>query len=136
MAEEKNSKLESQEEQPKEERRFSQKQYDMLKRCADKKDMTEWNKWREDYSEYNVQDVLLEGGDFSNWHLKGVNLGTSPQYRCRTSEVFLSKANFDNAHLEGSSFTFSHVEGARFHEAHLEGANLIFAHLNTTKFFC
>ena len=27
-------------------RRFSRQQYDMLKRCSDKKDMTEWNQWR------------------------------------------------------------------------------------------
>jgi hypothetical protein len=106
----------------------------MLKRFSDKKDMTEWNKWRDEHTEYYVQDVLLEGGDFSNWYLKGVNLGTSPQYRCRTPEVFLNKANFDNAHLEGASFQFSHVEGARFHEAHLEGANLMFAHLNNNAF--
>ena len=26
--------------------RFSPKQYEMLKRCSDKKDMTEWNEWR------------------------------------------------------------------------------------------
>ena len=30
----------------KKERRFSQEQYDMLKRCSEKKDMTEWNEWR------------------------------------------------------------------------------------------
>ncbi len=33
----------SKNEKPNEERRFSQEQYDMLKRCSDKKDMTEWN---------------------------------------------------------------------------------------------
>jgi uncharacterized protein YjbI with pentapeptide repeats len=117
-----------------EQRRFSQEQYDMLKRCSEKRDMTEWNKWREEHMEYYVQDVLLEGGDFTNWHLEGVNLGTSPQYGRRTPEVFLSKANFDNARLEGASFQFSHVEGARFHEAHLEHANLMFAHLNDKVF--
>lgn len=28
--------------QPNTERRFSQEQYDMLKRCSEKKDVTEW----------------------------------------------------------------------------------------------
>lgn len=32
---------------PKGERRFSQEQYDMLLRCSQKKDMTEWNQWRQ-----------------------------------------------------------------------------------------
>jgi hypothetical protein len=31
----------------KKERWFSQEQYDMLLRCSEKKDMTEWNEWRE-----------------------------------------------------------------------------------------
>ena len=30
----------------KDQRRFSRQQYDMLKSCSDKKDMTEWNQWR------------------------------------------------------------------------------------------
>jgi len=29
-----------------EERKFSQDQYDMLKRCSDNENMTEWNEWR------------------------------------------------------------------------------------------
>ena len=29
------------------ERRFSQEQYEMLKRCSEKKDITEWNEWRD-----------------------------------------------------------------------------------------
>ncbi len=121
---------EGKKEEDKKERRFSQWQYDMLKRCSEKKNMTEWNEWRKDHSEDCVQDVLLEGGDFSNWHLKGVNLGTYRQHGHRTAEVFLSKANFDNAHLEEASFQFSHVEGARLHKAHLERAVLDFAHLD------
>jgi hypothetical protein len=31
--------------QDEKERRFSQEQYEMLKRCFDKKDMTAWNEW-------------------------------------------------------------------------------------------
>ena len=46
-------------EKPKD-RRFSRQQYDMLKRCSDKKDMTEWNEWR---NLNPAQDVLLEGAD-------------------------------------------------------------------------
>jgi hypothetical protein len=44
----------------KDQRRFSQQQYDMLKRCSEKKDMTEWNQWR---NHNPAQDILLEGAD-------------------------------------------------------------------------
>jgi len=118
---------ESKNEKLKEGRRFSQEQYEMLKRCSEKKDITEWNEWRD---ENDYRDVELEGRDFSGWYLKEVNLATHRQYGCRTAEVFLSKANFDKANLEKAQLTFSHLEGARFHEAHLEGANLMFAHLD------
>jgi uncharacterized protein YjbI with pentapeptide repeats len=120
-------KPEQKDERPKDERRFSQEQYDMLKRCSEKKDMTEWNAWRE---KNDYRDVKLEGGDFSGWYLKEVNLETYRQDGCRTAEVFLSKANFDKANLEKAKLPSSHVESARFHEAHLEYANLIFAHLD------
>jgi len=40
-------KAEPSNEQSKEEHQFSQAQYDMLLRCSDKKDMTEWNRWKE-----------------------------------------------------------------------------------------
>jgi len=43
---------------PQEERKFSQEQYEMLKRCSDKKDMTEWNEWRK---ESESEEILLEG---------------------------------------------------------------------------
>jgi len=111
----------------KKERRFSQEQYDMLKRCSKKKDTTEWNEWRGD-----DQDVLLESGDFSNWHLKGVNLGTYRQYGCDTPEVYLGRAKFNKAHLEGAQLYFAHMEGAELHETHLEGAQLNFAHFDNT----
>jgi len=107
-------------------------QYEMLKRCSDKNDMTEWNQWREEHSEYFVEDVLLEGGDFKGWYLKEVNLGTFRQYGYRTPEVFLCKANFDGAHLERADLQFSHVEEARFHEAHLESAKCLFGHFDKT----
>ncbi|MBA7591004.1 hypothetical protein ES708_33149 [subsurface metagenome] len=37
--------------------RFSQEQCDMLKRCSEKEDITEWNEWRVNNPE---KDVLLE----------------------------------------------------------------------------
>jgi len=39
---------ESNQKEDKQERRFSQEQYKMLKRCSQKKDIKEWNEWRGD----------------------------------------------------------------------------------------
>lgn len=114
----------SEQELSKSELKFSQEQYEMLKRCSDKKDITEWNEWRD---KNNSIDVELEAGNFSNWYLKNVNLGTGSS---ETPEVYLRRAKFDKAHLEGATFTFAHLEFARFHESHLEGSNLMFAHLD------
>jgi uncharacterized protein YjbI with pentapeptide repeats len=128
-------------EQPQDKRRYDPKlrkkglrcdldQYEMLKRCWDKKDMSEWNKWRDEHSDYNIQDVLLEGGDFSNWHLEGVNFGTNREYGRTTPEVYLKKAKFNNTHLEGAHLYFAHMEGAELYEVHLDGAKLGFTFLN------
>jgi len=128
------SESESKNEKPKEERRFSQEQYEFLKECSEnekkgnfEEGIKKWNEWRGD-----DQDVLLESGDFSNWHLKGVNLGTYRQYGCDTPEVYLGRAKFNKAHLEGAQLYFAHMEGAELHETHLEGAQLNFAHFDNT----
>jgi hypothetical protein len=55
-------------------RRFSQEQYDMLLRCSERKDMTEWNEWRKANPD---EDILLEGAD-----LAGVNLEDAMLEEC------------------------------------------------------
>jgi hypothetical protein len=136
----------SQTEMPKDQRRFSQEQYDMLKRCSDKKDMTEWNEWRKEHPD---KDILLQGGDFCGWYMEGALLnrgefksrdGKNYNFNC---EVHLSSALFRNAklnnvvfhnarlqntkfgkaYLEESVFQGSHLEGANFYKARLCGAN-------------
>ncbi len=132
----------SQADEPKEgQRRFSQEQYDMLKRCSDKKDMTEWNRWRRRHKE---EDVCLEEADFSRWHLESANLGTLRMTHTDTGEdvfagVYLNGAIFKQAHLEHADLQFAHLEGADLRWAHLEdsalmdaglkGARMWFAHL-------
>jgi len=75
--------------------RFSRQQYDMLKRCSEKKDMTEWNQWRNNNP---VQDVFLEGADLKKCWLSGVLLNTKGSSHF-TGEV----------HLEGAILTRAHV---------------------------
>ncbi len=71
----------SKNEKPKESRRFDPDllkkglrcdldQYEMLKRCSDKKDMTEWNEWRKGNF---IKDILLEGADLFGMNLHNVD---------------------------------------------------------------
>jgi uncharacterized protein YjbI with pentapeptide repeats len=116
---------ESKNEKPKEERRFSQEQYDMLKRCSDKKDMTEWNEWREEHPD---EEIWLQGRNFSKWYLKGAFLATDVTPGIH-KEVHLEKAFLPGAHLEGADLSFAHLEGANLHSAHLVDARLYNAYL-------
>ncbi|MGB2806911.1 MAG: pentapeptide repeat-containing protein [Sedimentisphaerales bacterium] len=112
--------------QPEGERKFSQKQYDMLKRCSAKKDMTVWNDWRKEYPD---EDVCLEEAKLNDYWLKGVNLSTHRQYGCKTPEIYMEKAQLNRAHLEGANLNFAHLENAELHKAYLEDAGLNFTHL-------
>ncbi len=134
----------SQNEGPKEERRYDPEllkkglhcdldQYDMLKRCSDKNDMTEWNEWRKntqwDYlHKCRDEDIYLEGADLSKCYLKGALLSTHTTAGVH-GKVYLKKAVFVDAHLEGSHLSEAHLEGANLNDAHLENAKLYNAYL-------
>jgi len=122
-------------EEPKKKRQFSQKQYDMLKRCSDKQDMTEWNEWRKDHKK---EDVLLEGASLSGVCLKGANLGTLQLRDSETNaplraEVYLKGANLEESHLEGADLQFAHLEDAYLNWTRLEDAKLMNADLRNAK---
>jgi len=59
-------------------------QYEMLKRCSDKKDITEWNEWRKKFPH---KEIFLEGAILEGAYLKGVNL----------KNAYLENANLKNA---------------------------------------
>ncbi len=111
---------EGNQEQNKKERRFSQEQYKMLKRCSDKKDITEWNEWRENNKEV---DVFLEGAFFSKAYLKGSNL-----FRAK-----LKDASFINANLEGADLRLSDLENVDFFGANLRSAELTYSNMKSVK---
>ncbi len=120
--------------QPEGQRKFSQQQYDMLKRCCDKKDMTEWNKWRKEHPDENI---LLEGADLSECYLRGVLLNTGiyrdslTQY---SGEVHIECASFRDAQLQGADFSYARLDNSEFGRSHLEGVKLFEAHLEYTLF--
>ena len=130
---------ESRNEKPKEGRRFSQEQYDMLKRCSDKKDMTEWNEWRRQHPD---ETILLDRRSFHGFYLSGAFLNTgavviNPGTRMAQQwifrgEVHLRGSLFLQAKLRGTDFRGAHIEGSTFNFAELEGGCLELAYLQGT----
>jgi len=102
--------------------RFSQEQYDMLKRCSQARDSTEWNVWREQNPD---AQVLLEGAQFPRAHLERVFL----------KEAHLAHSNFVSANLKDANFQNARLDDAEFRHALLQGANLTWAHLKAARLF-
>jgi hypothetical protein len=117
------------EEQPK---RFNQQQYDMLKRCSEKKDMTEWNEYRK---EHLYEKIWLQGAELTLAHLEHANLGKAHLERANLAcaklscahlhEANLKGANLDMANLQSSFLQGANLQGVFIPLAHLEGADLI-----------
>jgi len=132
---------ESGEKQGKQERRFSQEQYDMLKRCSEKKDMTEWNEWREKNPD---EDILLEGAQFAYCKLRnkkdfkidltGAVLHLDNGRLAKIRGFHLENANFNGAYLKKSFFVDTQLKNANFINAKLENVELSGAHLEGAKF--
>jgi hypothetical protein len=105
----------------KRERRFSEEQYDMLRWCSARKDVTEWNLWRKEG--YPNKDILLEGARLQRAHLKGAFLNTGLNSGF-SGEVYLEGAKFHGAHLEDADLSDANLQGAKFLGAHLNGVDL------------
>jgi uncharacterized protein YjbI with pentapeptide repeats len=112
--------------QPESERKFSQQQYDLLKRCSEKKNMSEWNEWRKEHPD---DEIRLQGVDLRQTHLENVKLSAAHLENAKLSEAHLENAKLLFAHLENAELRFAHLENANLSQAHLEKANLEYAHL-------
>jgi len=129
---------------PEKKSRFSQEQYEMLIRCSEKKDMTEWSEWREANPKERIlltgahlenasfQGVNLEYADLRNAHLEKAKLNSAHLEYADLSFAHLENADFRAAHLEKAELSDAHLENANLLGTHLENANLIFAHLENT----
>jgi hypothetical protein len=108
-------------------RRFSQKQYDMLLRCSEKEDMTEWNQWRE---ENPNEVILLERAELNETYLQGANLQNAVLWeakliRSNLRETHLQNAKMMRAYLQGAEFGCAKLQGADFSRAIINGETLI-----------
>jgi len=106
-------------------------QYEMLKRCSDKKDITEWNNWRE---EYRTVEILLEGAYLVGANLQKADLGGANLQKAYLMEVNLLKAmlvaaNLQEARLGEANLQEANLAGANLRKADLREANLQKANL-------
>jgi uncharacterized protein YjbI with pentapeptide repeats len=111
-------------------RKFSQSQYDMLKRCSDKKDMTEWNQWRKNNPD---EDVLLEKADLKRFYLEGAKLWEVNLKGAKLQESNLQGDNISEANLHGAVLWQANLYGAYLYKANLQGADLRWADLQSAN---
>jgi len=93
------------------EKQFDESQYEILIKCSDKGDLTEWNEWRENNQKASI---LLEGANFISANLNGADLW--------------------NANLAGADLRNVNLEGADLWKANLKGAKLIAAIVDKQTF--
>ena len=109
------------------EQKFSQEQYEMLKRCSDKKDMTEWNQWRKKYPDKNI---FLVGAKLAGAYLEGAKLQNAVLWEAELKganlrETCLKDAKLMRSHLQGTEFGGAELQGADFSRAIVNGETLI-----------
>jgi len=98
------------------EKQFNESQYEILIRCSDKGDLTQWNEWRENNQ---TVSILLEGANFMSANLAGADLW----------EANLACANLRNANLEGADLWKANLKSTELWNVNLKGAQLISADL-------
>ncbi len=112
---------ESKDEKPEKQRRFSQEQYDMLKRYSKKGDegIKEWNEWR---IEHPDEDICLQGALFNTFYLQGADLNLAR----------LEYAYLGNAHLKYANLSYAKLSHAHLYKANLKNAKLDMAYLQNS----
>ncbi len=122
----KKKKSEPKREQPEDKPKYNEEQYKILKRCSDKKDITEWNKWQEEHPD---EKVLLGGADLYKAHLENADLERAHLENAYLVRAHLEYAYLEGANLENADLLIAHLENADLEGANLQGADLSGAHL-------
>jgi uncharacterized protein YjbI with pentapeptide repeats len=135
MNKEKNGESEPQKELV-EKPKLNEEQYKLLLSCSEKKNVSDWNKYREEHPD---DEISLQGANLREAHLQGADLSEAHLYDADLSEAHLQGANLRKAHLQIAKLTKAELQGAwltgaklqaaDLSEAHLQGANLTFAEL-------
>ena len=120
----------SEQEQQPEKTPCNKEQYELLMRCSAKKDMTEWNKWREEHPD---EEIYLENANLKHAHLENANLVEAHLENANLVEARLENANLVEAHLENAYLVGAHLKNAHLGFAHLKNANLNSAHMENVN---
>lgn len=110
---------------------WNQNQLSMLSNCAQRKDMTEWNEWR---NNNRFERILLQHAHFwerGGIYLRGVDLRDADLQDAGLERADLQGANLQGADLRGSQLQDAYLQGANLQGADLQGANLQDADLRT-----
>jgi uncharacterized protein YjbI with pentapeptide repeats len=112
--------------EPHQDHRFSLEQYQMLLRCSENRDATEWNQWRRQNKD---AQILLEAAQLKGACLPGVNLNDACMNGADLREANLEDANLTNASLEGASLRRANLKHAKLQASHARNAHLLQANL-------
>ena len=107
-------------------RSFDQKQYDMLMRCSEARDISEWNRWRNDHS---LEIVRLESASLRSAKLQRASLSLANLQRADLSFANLQGTKLRRARLQGANLGGAQLQGTKLRRAQLQGANLWRANL-------
>lgn len=128
--------------------RFGESPGEILIRCLDKGDFTEWNDWRKnecnDWRFYNykrqitfnldeLRNVELAGSDLSKINLKMIDLQNVNLAGVDLSEASLAGANLSYANLIGADLWKADLESANLTETNLKSAQLKKANLKNAR---
>jgi hypothetical protein len=120
----------------KDQSRFNQEQYDILKRCSQNKNIMEWNSYRSGHPGIRIylrnadlRNAKLEGAKLNGADLEGAKLEGADLFAADLKKADLSRANLEKANLWGATLIEANLEGASFVSANLENADLRGANL-------
>jgi len=93
----------------------------MLLRCSEKKDLSEWNTWRENHPD---EEIHLEGADLRGAHLEGADLEGAKLMLANLGGTILLDACLRKADLREANMKQAALTRADFQEADLTNADL------------
>ena len=103
------------------EKQFDEGQYEILIKCSDKGNLTEWNEWRENNQKASI---LLEGANFLSANLNGADLWKANLAGAHLRNVNLAGADLGKANLKSTDLWNANLKGAELISANLAGADL------------
>ncbi len=120
--------------------RFRQGPNEILIRCLEKDDFTEWNDWRVDnenrlisFKGAGLSDVNLAGADFSRIDFKAADLKNTNLAGADLSEANLIGADLSHANLFGADLWKADLTFANLRQANLKSAKLVKANLKNAE---